>query len=73
MQGDLLTTDELVELTKKTRRSAQRRVLEKLKIRYTPHPDGHLLVLRAHRDAALGFRNTVRAIEQVTPNFAALD
>jgi hypothetical protein len=73
-EGDLLTDDELVELTHKTRRAAQRRVLESLGIKVTPRPDGSLIVARAHRDAALGLRRTVRAIEQAaTPNFSALD
>jgi hypothetical protein len=72
--SDLLSHDELVELTNKTRRSAQRRVLESLRIKVTTRPDGSLIVARAHRDAALGLRNTVRAVEQAaTPNFAALD
>jgi hypothetical protein len=72
--SDLLTNDEIVELTEKTRHSAQRRVLEKLGIKFTPRPDGTLIVARAHRDAVLGLRATVRAVEQVaTPNWAALD
>lgn len=75
--SDFLTEDEIVELTGKTRQSAQRRALERLGIKCTPRPgrnDG-LLVAREHRDAALGLRKAVRqiSIEQVTPNFAALD
>lgn len=72
--SDLLTDHEIVELTHKTRRAAQRRVLESLGIKVTPRPDGTLIVARAHRDAALGLRKTVRAMEQAAiPNFSALD
>lgn len=72
--ADLLTKDEIKELTGKSRRSAQRRVLEKLGIKVTPRPNGTLIVARAHRDAALGLRSVVRQVEQVaSPNFAALD
>lgn len=71
---DLLTDDEIVELTGKTRRAAQRRVLEKLGVKVTPRPDGTLIVTRAHRNAALGLREVIRQAEQAaTPNFAALD
>lgn len=71
---DLLTEDELAELTGKTRHSAQRRVLEKLGIKVTPRPDGTLIVARAHRDAALGLRTPGRHGDQLaSPNFAALD
>jgi len=73
-ESDLLTNDEIVELTNKTRRAAQRRVLASLGIKVTPRPDGTLIVARAHRDAALGLRKTVRTIEQAAiPNFNALD
>ena len=74
--SDLLTHEEIAELTGKTKQSAQRRVLEKLGIKVTPRPgrNAGLIVMRAHRDAALGLRNTVRKIEQAAaPNFAALD
>lgn len=74
--SDLLTHDELVELTGKTRQSAQRRVLEQLGIKVTPRPgrNAGLIVMRAHRDAALGVRKAVQRIEQAAvPNFSALD
>jgi hypothetical protein len=73
-ETDLLSRQELIELTEKTRRSAQRRVLEKLGIKVTVRPNGTLIVLRAHRDAALGLRHAQRAVEPAaTPNWAALD
>lgn len=73
-ESDLLSDDEIVELTHKTRRAAQRRVLESLGIKVTLRPDGTLIVARAHRDVALGLRRAMRAIEQAaTPNFNALD
>jgi hypothetical protein len=73
---DILTEDEIRALTDKKKPSAQRKVLDALHIRYTPRPDrsGRLIVLRAHRDAALGLRKTIRQAEQAAaPNFAALD
>jgi len=44
----VLTDDELVELTKKERPSAQARVLDFMGIQYRPRPDGTLAVLRIH-------------------------
>jgi len=73
---DILTEIEVVALTGKVRHHAQRRMLEALGIRYTPRPgrNATLIVMRAHRDAALGLRKTMRVVEQpAAPNFAALD
>jgi hypothetical protein len=71
---DILTEAEIVALTDKVRHAAQARVLDAICIRYKPRPNGSLIVARAHRDAVLGLRNTVRPVEQkATPNFGALD
>ena len=50
----LLTADELVELTGKTRRAMQRDVLDALGIPFKTRPDGTLVVLRVAVQAALG-------------------
>lgn len=76
MDPDILTEGEIQALTSKKKPSAQRKVLDALHIRYTPRPDrsGRLIVLRAHRDAALGLRKTARPVEQpAMPDWAALD
>ncbi len=75
---DILTEAEIVALTNKTRHRAQARVLAALSIKAVPrdpdHRDYSLIVLRAHRDAALGLRKTMPRVEQAAaPNFAALD
>lgn len=73
---DILTEAEIVALTGKTRHKAQARVLAALGIRAVARPgrDGSLIVLRKHRNAALGLRDNSRSVEQTAaPNFAALD
>lgn len=73
---DILTEAEIIALTGKTRHKAQARVLEALRIKAIPRPgrDGSLIVLRKHRNVALGLRDTGRPAEQSSgPNFAALD
>jgi hypothetical protein len=78
-ESDLLTKEEIFELTGKTKQSAQRRALEQLGIKATPRPgrNAGLIVFRAHRDFALGLRRTARTTEPppltIEPNFAALD
>lgn len=51
----LLSVDELVELTGKTRRGAQGDVLRALGIPFKARPDGSLVVLRDAVQAALGY------------------
>lgn len=71
---DILTEPEVVALTEKVRHSAQGRELAHLHIKATQRSDGSWIVLRAHRDAALGLRKTTRPVEQTAaPDFAALD
>lgn len=47
----VLSPEELIELTKKERPSAQARVLEHLGIPLRARPDGTLVVLRVHVEA----------------------
>jgi hypothetical protein len=54
--SDILTEQEVFELTLKRRPSAQERVLIRLGIDCRKRPDGSLVVLRAHRDEVLGIR-----------------
>lgn len=50
----LLSADELYQLTKRQRSSAQARVLRFMGIEYRQRPNGTLAVSRAHVDAMLG-------------------
>lgn len=50
----LLTEQELIELTKKERPSAQARALDFMGIRYRARPDGSLVVLRIHVETVEG-------------------
>jgi hypothetical protein len=59
---DVLTDEELVQLTKKKRPSAQARVLCHLGIEARPRPDGTLVVSRARRDEVLGVRSPARRV-----------
>ncbi len=56
-----LTAAELRALTGKVRCDAQRRVLERLGLRYAVRPDGSVAVLRSHVEAKLG--GTIQARE----------
>lgn len=51
-----LSPAELIALTKRERPKAQARVLGRLGIPFTPHPDGTLLVSRSSAEAVLGGR-----------------
>jgi Domain of unknown function (DUF4224) len=50
----LLTADELVELTGLRQPTAQRRVLDAIRVPYRVRPNGSIIVLRAAVDLALG-------------------
>ena len=50
----ILTTEELVELTRRRRSDAQVRVLRFMGIEHRRRPDGSIAVSRAHVDAMLG-------------------
>ena len=51
--GMFLTDDEIVQLTKRTRRASQRMVLASMGIEHRPRPDGSLVVLRSHVEKLL--------------------
>lgn len=48
-----LTDEQIVELTKRTRRASQRKVLTAMGIEHRPRPDGSLVVLRSHVEKLL--------------------
>lgn len=50
-----LTPDEIVELTARVRKSAQRQTLMQLGIPFQIRPDGSPVVLRVAMEAALGY------------------
>jgi hypothetical protein len=62
-----LTTDEIVQLTGRTRHSAQRRALQFMAIDHKERPDGSLVVLRSVLDAAAGIRHSIKRTE---PNWS---
>lgn len=49
----VLTDDEIVQLTQRQRRAAQRTVLTALGIEHRVRPDGSLVVLRSHVEKVL--------------------
>lgn len=54
----LLTDEEVIELTGRQKREAQRKVLSELSIPFRIRPDGTLVVLRAAMEVALGHAPT---------------
>jgi len=58
-----LTTEEVAQLTGRTRRSAQRRVLQYMCIDHKQRPDGSLVVLRSGLDAAAGIGHSTKRTE----------
>jgi hypothetical protein len=48
-----LTDDELVQLTRRTRRASQRQVLAAMGIEHRQRPDASLVVLRSHVEKLL--------------------
>lgn len=54
-KGLLLTSQEVVELTGRTRRSAQREVLLHLCVPFKIRPDGSIVILRSALEVALGY------------------
>ena len=69
-----LTDDELRELTKRQRPSAQRRVLRSMGIESKLRADGSLVVLRAHHDAVMSGETGAKKKpkREVEPNWEAL-
>lgn len=68
-----LTDDEIKELTGKSRRASQAKVLNSLGIVHKTRPDGSVVVLRAHVEAILGGK--IRQPDRPTtePNWQALN
>jgi hypothetical protein len=68
----ILSEQDLIDLTQKKRRSAQRRVLAFLRITYRLRPDGSLVVHRAQVDAALGglAESPNQKLRKTEPNWA---
>jgi hypothetical protein len=60
--NDILSEEEIRELTNKVHRSAQSRVLTRLGIEHRARPDGSLVVHRSERDRALGIRHNRRPV-----------
>lgn len=67
-----LTEDEIIELTKKTRRSSQRAVLNSLGIVHKVRPDGSLVVASAHANKVFGVTDDKRRAAEKEPNWGAL-
>ena len=59
-----LTDDEVKELTGKSRRASQVKVLNSLGIIHKIRPDGSLLILRSHVEQLLGGKLTSREREE---------
>lgn len=69
-----LTEEEIRELTGKTRRSSQAKVLNTLGIVHKIRPDGSLVVLRSHVEQQLGGRAPpAKKEKEYEPNWAFLD
>lgn len=69
-----LDDEELVELTKKLRRNAQRRVLNALGIEHKVRPDGSLAVLRSHVEKQFGGSpDAGRAKKPVLPDWSGVN
>jgi hypothetical protein len=68
-----LTTEELKELTQRSRYGAQAVVLNALGITYKVRPDGTLAVLRAHVEQQFGVvGNQSTKEKEYEPNWAAI-
>jgi hypothetical protein len=61
-----LTPEEVVQLTGRLRRSAQRRALHFMAIDHKERPDGSIMVLRSVLDATLGIGHSTKRRE---PNY----
>lgn len=66
-----LTNEEVKELTSKSQRASQTKVLNALGITYKIRPDGSLIVLRAHVERLLGGRESQTKEEREAKQEAA--
>lgn len=67
-----LARDELAALTRRRNGPAQVRVLRHLGIEHKIRPDGSVVVLRAHVEAALGGQSAGKEKDTLEPNWAAI-
>lgn len=68
-----LNEDELIELTKRVRYSAQIRALRFMGIDYKVRPDGSVAVLRSHVDGIFGgIANENKPVQAHEPNWSAI-
>jgi hypothetical protein len=72
-QSMFLTREELQALTKRVQYSAQVRVLRSMGIEHRIRPDGSLAVLRAHIEQIFCGNPHSRKIQQIEPNWGALN
>lgn len=70
---ELLTAEQLVELTGRVIPSAQQRELDHLRIPYKVRRDGTILVLRANAERVLTGAVASATFSPVLPNFDALN
>lgn len=68
----LLTEEQISELTGRTRRSAQVRVLRFMAIEHKIRPDGSVAVLRAHVDKLLGGQMFDVTTKHIEPDWSAI-
>jgi hypothetical protein len=68
-----LTDDELFELTRHRRRTAQMRALRYMGIEHRQRPDGSLAVLKSHIEKQFdGREQSSRMQKRIEPNYSAL-
>jgi hypothetical protein len=68
----ILTPEELAELTRRTRKDAQVRVLRFMGIEHRVRPDGSVAVLRSHVEAVLGGGRYTEMSKQHEPDWSAV-
>lgn len=68
-----LETSEIVELTHRKRRAAQRTMLNALGIHYKQRPDGSFAILRAHVEKVFGVSEVAAKKTAAEPNWEALN
>jgi hypothetical protein len=68
----ILTPAELAELTQRTRKDAQVRVLRFMGIEHRVRPDGSVAVSRAHVEAVLGGGRYTELNKQQEPDWSAV-
>ena len=64
-----LTDEEIADLTQRTRRPAQSRVLTFMGIDHKLRPDGSIAVLRAHVERQLGEGAILKVRKKTEPSF----